>query len=653
MEDKEKQVSVSEKETDSKKSIMTDISNKSVKVGNFINKSAKSVFKTICSASKVCGKGIKKASIVVAKGVKKASIVVARATNKLCKICWKQLRKILIPAYNFSYSISLKVGEFMVSFFTMAGKYVVKTFSPLYSFLYKHCANVGVATLEVFRKIAYKLNVVRAFKELIAKYSKEQDSGIHRAYLRIVGNMFRSKRFYKTVFNYSIAIASVIGMISVVNYFNSLTFALAVEVDGEQLGYVSDESVFEQADKLLQERIIYLDDEVITNNPVFILEVVDANKVNTANEICDNLIKASSEEILTATGIYIDGKFSGAVEDTSELQEFLDGLLAQYSTDNPNETVSFTRDIQFSEGLYPTASIIECNSVIDTLSAREQQELVYITEAGDSPLLIANKNEIDYSELMSLNPGIDVELYPGDEILIQRPVAYLGVQVEEQIVYTETLPYESVRTNDSSLTYGTTKTTVEGQEGEIEITANIITIDGIETERDVVSTAVLKEPVKEEITVGTKVQSYSGSSSSSSTSVNVGATVGSGNYVWPVGGGGGYVSVGLWGYWNHTGMDIAGIADGTPIYAVDAGVVVASGWHYGGFGYYIIIDHGNGVTTLYAHNSFLNVSVGQSVSRGQQIAGAGRTGNTTGTHLHIEFRVNGVIQNPANYIGYR
>lgn len=101
---------------------------------------------------------------------------------------------------------------------------------------------------------------------------------------------------------------------------------------------------------------------------------------------------------------------------------------------------------------------------------------------------------------------------------------------------------------------------------------------------------------------------------------------------------------------NHKGIDIA--ADkGTAIYAAAAGTVTVSQYGYGGgYGNYIIISHGNGVQTLYGHCSELCVSQGQYVSQGQLIAKVGSTGISTGNHLHLEIRVNGIAQDPQNYL---
>lgn len=98
----------------------------------------------------------------------------------------------------------------------------------------------------------------------------------------------------------------------------------------------------------------------------------------------------------------------------------------------------------------------------------------------------------------------------------------------------------------------------------------------------------------------------------------------------------------------HSGMDIA-VDTGTPIHAADSGTIVYSGW-LGGYGNCVMIDHGSGLVSLYAHNSELNVNEGQYVTKGTVVAYAGSTGYSTGPHCHFEVRLHGELTEPLNYL---
>ncbi len=124
-----------------------------------------------------------------------------------------------------------------------------------------------------------------------------------------------------------------------------------------------------------------------------------------------------------------------------------------------------------------------------------------------------------------------------------------------------------------------------------------------------------------------------------------GAGLGTGQFVWPVGGG---ISQGY--TWYHRGIDIANKARPN-IVAADSGTVIITGWPSPwAFGNRIIIDHGNGYQTLYAHLSAVYVGTGQRVQRGQTIGRMGSTGRSTGPHLHLEIRKNGVALNPLSFL---
>lgn len=146
--------------------------------------------------------------------------------------------------------------------------------------------------------------------------------------------------------------------------------------------------------------------------------------------------------------------------------------------------------------------------------------------------------------------------------------------------------------------------------------------------------------------LGDRIRAAQGSSSGPGGAVATGAPSAAG-MVWPVSG---TLTSGFGPRWGrmHEGIDIAG-GSGTPIAAAAAGTVILAGWN-GGYGNMVVVDHGGGISTGYAHMSSIAVSVGQSVGQGTVVGGMGTTGSSTGVHLHFEVRVNGSATNPLAYL---
>ncbi len=122
------------------------------------------------------------------------------------------------------------------------------------------------------------------------------------------------------------------------------------------------------------------------------------------------------------------------------------------------------------------------------------------------------------------------------------------------------------------------------------------------------------------------------------------AARGTGHFGWPVSG---RITQKFW--TRHPGIDI-GAPLGTPMYAADSGYVTTAGWSTVGYGFMILINHGNGYVTRYGHLSAFSVEVGDSVKKGQLIGRVGSTGNSTGPHLHFEVILGGVHRNPFSYL---
>jgi murein DD-endopeptidase MepM/ murein hydrolase activator NlpD len=118
-------------------------------------------------------------------------------------------------------------------------------------------------------------------------------------------------------------------------------------------------------------------------------------------------------------------------------------------------------------------------------------------------------------------------------------------------------------------------------------------------------------------------------------------------FIWPVHG---VLTSGFGWRWGrmHEGIDLA-VGSGTPVVAAAAGTVIVAGW-LGGYGNLVVVDHGNGLSTAYGHNTTVTVGVGQSVAQGQLVAYSGNTGHSTGPHVHFEVRINGSPVDPLGYL---
>ncbi len=483
------------------------------------------------------------------------------------------------------------------------------------------------------------LNFTKHFKK-IYKHSLEVGGKelAHQNTKNLINNYRRQiSKHLRSFFSYALPLFSLLILVICFSIFDSRTYAVQVSINGENIGYVADESVYSAAEKLMQERIVYAQGET----PYFVqkdLKVTSVSKSDTLQDpysLCNNLIYAVTDDIKEAYGLYVDGKFEGAVEDRHNLEKALNEMLNEHKMGIDGETTEFTVDVQIKEGLYPQNTVMSFADMHTKLHTDVEGERTYVAVEGDSLWTIAAKNNVTRSQLRSLNPDIEKNLWVGDTVLISKSVPFLTVQTKVTESYEVEIPYKLISTNSNKYPYGTTKVVNSGKAGKAIETAEKVYVNGILQSTNIVNTEILVAAVNREVILGTYIDTTT-------------IKPQTGGFMWPVDGG--YVSCGINGYRGHTGMDIAA-PRGTNIRASKAGVVTKVKKQTTGYGYHIIIDHGNGVQTLYAHCSKLLVSVGQSVSQGKVIALVGSTGNSTGNHCHFEIRMNGQFKNPAKYIG--
>ena len=475
-------------------------------------------------------------------------------------------------------------------------------------------------------------------EELGPKAVRKEKSRIWRESLRLVCKILG------TVFNYVAPVVSFIILVGLIHENTNLQFALEVEYNDKMIGYIEKESDFDESEKIMQSRIVYEEYQPpLDTVPKYTLKVIDEEELSTVNEIADELIAASGNEITEASGLYVDGVFYGAVEDAAPIRALLDSMLDQYRTGSENERVDFVQDVELSKGLYLLSSLVEPEEMEAVLTSEVEGEVTYTVVEGDAPTLISQKMDIPYSQLKALNPGIEESLLVGQEVLISNQVNFLTVKRTVTEVYEEDIPFGTEEVVDANYAKGYQAVRSSGVLGKRLVTADVVYVNGLEEDRTEVDSVVLKEPVDQVVTVGTAEPIQVLSSSSG------GAAAGSSSsFIWPVDGG--HVTCGINGYWGHTGMDIAANR-GTVIRAAASGTVVKAVRQYYAYGIHVKISHGNGIYTLYAHMSQLAVSYGDYVQQGQIIGYVGMTGNASGNHCHFEIIINGRFMDPAKYIG--
>ena len=357
-----------------------------------------------------------------------------------------------------------------------------------------------------------------------------------------------------------------------------------------------------------------------------------AQSVALVDKICDANNIVNYTYVLEVNGQAV------ASGSESALENALKAKLSEYRTEN-TISVEFTSPISISREIISADEQRSFAPVEDALDATSQEEVIYTVQAGDTWSEIAARYDMSSSELLALNPGFDIDkIWLDQELTVSAAVPLLSVKSVERVEYQSAVPYETEWVDDSSMYQGESRVLTAGVDGVANVTANVTRLDGTETGRDVLSSVTVTEPVTRVVAVGTKERPK---------------TMASGSFSWPTSGRltstfGGRRSPGGIGSTNHKGIDIAG-SRGQAIKAADGGTVTYAGW-MGGYGYLVIIDHGNGYQTYYGHNSKLLVNVGTKVYKGQQIAKMGSTGNSTGNHCHFEIRKYGTSVNPLNYL---
>lgn len=396
----------------------------------------------------------------------------------------------------------------------------------------------------------------------------------------------RHRAVFRTLLNVAAPLAAVAVLWHTVSYWQQANYALALEYQGEELGCIANESTYTDAVLLVENMVMDTEDSFQLTYTPKLTVTVAQSEQMLDEQAVRDSILESVGDSLTRTAGLYVDTVFRGALPHEDIEQLMNAVLEQHQDDTADH-VDFFPNMKIVDGWYPVSSV---------------------------------------------------------------------VTAEHMRAYLETVPIKSVRyeTHTESLAY-TTETRemadqplgyqliiTRGKTGKQRVTEEVVTVDGKERYRSVTSTLVLEAPTTQVIAVG--AQTYT-------ENATAGDGVATGTFIWPVP----YTHVvsspfaSRWGSF-HGAIDIAnGSTYGKPIIASDGGTVIEAGSH-SSYGNYVLIDHGNGFKTRYAHCSALKVTVGQKVAQGEYIANVGNTGYSFGAHLHFEVIKNGKLVDPLDYV---
>ena len=414
----------------------------------------------------------------------------------------------------------------------------------------------------------------------------------------------------------------------------------AVYLDGQSVGVIKlNKNKTLTADELKTLAVKKLEQDLGT--PVQVNEAVTTELVRvpskelvTEDHVVSEICKGFTY-LVQAAFITVNGQQLAIVQTEQEATEILDSIQHEYlQSDLEIESIEFVEDVQVTLDFVETDQLDSKAHALELLRANTEEEELYTIQDGDSLGQIAVNAGMTLNDLLAINPTYDIttRLRPGNTLTLKVSKPLVSVLTKERIVYIRVVPKPvDIRYNANEHT-SHSAILQQGRDGQEEVTAFIVRVNKIETGQEIIEQKELLAPIIEIQERGTS---------------NVPPRRAIGSFIMPAkgrltdtfGSRGG----------SHDGIDIAN-SKGTPIYASDGGIVIKAGNRGDGYGNNVVIDHGNGFVTYYAHNSQILVSVGQAVAQGEKIALMGSTGNSSGNHCHFEVHLNGVPKNPFDYV---
>lgn len=503
------------------------------------------------------------------------------------------------------------------------------------------------------------------FRSFFTRASEGFDSAVYS------GNAFgvTIKKFGSAL----LVLAFAIFTCSYIKYDNSAVAAYEFYIDGERLGYVKSSEIYFSGLELAEESLsnkLGIKYKVPDDGSIkYKVAMVHSPEYVSELEIERAIIDSTSEKYLaTGYGIYIDetlvavsGSRMIADRIITDTLEFYNELYS--GSKNANQRLSFSNSVTVAEATVPKSMIKSEDEIRKRLglgAISEVSDLLLRDKSLDNLQLLDNglpvietittddiisnlpEDTVYYKESITddATQGAGTGIEANDAVNEEDEVTTLALKTTATRTFNEIMPCEVEYVFDDTILEGRKIIEIAGVDGIKRATYEISYVNDEEISRELKEEVVIRAPKTKKVKVGTR----------KATDEDI-ATSPTGTFITPCEGSITSTFSGrtLFGrYEFHGALDISNNV-GTPIYATDGGKVVYVGWN-GTYGKCIIIDHGDGMESLYAHLNSYDVEVGEKVGQGWKIANMGVTGRVTGPHLHFEIRINGVRQDPQDYL---
>lgn len=462
----------------------------------------------------------------------------------------------------------------------------------------------------------------------------------------------------------SVTVVALLGILTVTgrHYYTDYVESNTIDIyhvyfADQYLGAVSDPNVVEGY-------VIDRTREIVDAHPDAHM-VVNSDQISIQSERLyqatydDEQVIEHLSELLTATAVgvelIINGEVYAVLKDQETVDQILDQVATKYIPEDSKkitgdvqilsvhndadelgqaqlQTVGFEEDIETRTTEIDPSELDSPEEVLHRIETGGVKPTKYIVKEGDTIYGIARRFDLNPQHIYDRNPWIvDDFLQIGDEMDLTVLQPDLTVRTQERV--TEELPirYKTEYISDPTLRKGMTVTVKPGVDGLKRVTYLVTKLNGEMTKEELIDELVLQEPVTAVVKRGTLVIKG----------------VGTGSFSWPVSNPRITSKFGpRWGR-THRGIDV--VSSNRTIKAADNGKVSFAG-EKSSYGNVVIIDHGNGYETVYAHLKSISVKKGDTVQKGDKLGVMGNTGNSTGVHLHFEIIKNGKHQNPLSYL---